>query len=332
MFMLGCHTTKKPYEQLLTTTGNPADLGTILQFASKTHVFKLINTGNESILVTKIVNGCGCTRSKLDNNPIVPGKSTDVTVDLSSDGREGHFASTVTVFWKTLSSNQVNKIDLVVQAVAVSVAVLEPTSVEFSFFEPGDKAKTVLLKIKHGSAGVPWDSVVAWDNSGGLPVKTIDNKTFEIPITFDPEKKPLGTYRDMVKIKLEDHGKEIAQGYQLPVTATLMSDVEATPGSIYLGIMNSGSSKHGTFKIVSKSGYLVNFLSFQFADKSGFHLKLESLKSAKTGSGQAETNISYEVQSPQFSGDASFKVFVKVRSQNTIYDLMIPVIVYSGNI
>ncbi len=202
---------------------------------------------------------------------------------------------------------------------------------EFSFIEPGDKAKTVPLRIKHGSAGLSWDTVVAWDGNGSLPVKTLDNKTFEIPITFDPEKRPLGVYRDTISVKLEDHGKDLEHTHHIPVMAKLMSDVEATPGSIYLGIMIPGSSKHGTFKIVSQSGYPVDFLSFQPADKSGFQLKLESLGSVKTGTGPAETNISYEVQSPQFSGDASFKVFVKVRSQNKIYDLMIPVIVYSGN-
>ncbi len=115
ILLLGC-SSKKSSERPITTTGNPADLGNMLQFGFKTHVFKLINMGNEPVSVTKLVNGCVCTRSKLNNNPIAPGGSTDVTVELYSNDREGHFASKVTVFWKTANDSHTGKFDLLFQA------------------------------------------------------------------------------------------------------------------------------------------------------------------------------------------------------------------------
>jgi hypothetical protein len=330
IFIPGCNSTKQPDDRVLATAANVADLGNILQFSSKTHVFRLINRADKTIQVTNLVNGCGCTRSKLNNNLVAPGQSTDITVTLFSDGREGRFASTVTVYWKIAASDRERKIDLVVQAKSVSIALVQPRSVDFSFIEPDDKARITSLWVGHGSAGVNWDTVVAWDSSGSLPIKTSDHRTFQIPIIFDPADRPIGTYRDVINIKLEDHGKDVGKPLLVPVTAAITSDVEIIPGSIYLGLMSPNSSKQGTFQIRSKIGQPVDLLSFRASDQSGFQITLKQDASTKMNFNTDETTISYDIKSPRFSGNASFKMWIKVRSHNDIYDLMIPVIVYQS--
>jgi hypothetical protein len=150
---------------------------------------------------------------------------------------------------------------------------------------------------------------------------------FEIPVTVDPKNEPVGNYRDTVNIKLENDGKAIETPIQVPVNEIIMSDVECTPGAIFLGLMKPGSSKQGMFNIVSKSRHSINFLSFQTTDKLGFRVKLIAVKHNQVGT--QGVNIAYDLLCPPFSGNASFKILAKVVSGNRAYTLMIPVIVYA---
>jgi hypothetical protein len=72
------------------------DLGKI-KYRDKTNAeFTLSNTGNEPLLITYAKASCGCTNLKYSKEPILPGKSTKLTVTYNGSGN-GNFRKSITV-------------------------------------------------------------------------------------------------------------------------------------------------------------------------------------------------------------------------------------------
>jgi archaellum component FlaG (FlaF/FlaG flagellin family) len=62
-----------------------------------THVFKIKNTGELPLVITKVDTSCGCTSATKTNEPIAPGKQGEVKATFDVNGRPGHFNKPVTV-------------------------------------------------------------------------------------------------------------------------------------------------------------------------------------------------------------------------------------------
>lgn len=60
------------------------DFGFVPQQAKVAHVFWLKSTGDDSLIITKIVPGCGCTKAPLDNSRLGPGDSTRLEIVFST--------------------------------------------------------------------------------------------------------------------------------------------------------------------------------------------------------------------------------------------------------
>jgi len=75
------------------------DYGTIKKGADGTCEFKITNTSKEPLVIQSAVGSCGCTVPKYDKEPIMPGKSTVITVKYDSN-RVGPFTKEVTVMFE----------------------------------------------------------------------------------------------------------------------------------------------------------------------------------------------------------------------------------------
>lgn len=58
--------------------------------------FTLTNTGNQPLLITSARASCGCTNLKYSQEPILPGKSTELSVTFNGSGN-GAFRKSITV-------------------------------------------------------------------------------------------------------------------------------------------------------------------------------------------------------------------------------------------
>jgi hypothetical protein len=69
-----------------------------LQVGKKsTGVFKLKNTGNQPLVITRVETSCGCTVPSWDKKPVEPGKETEITVEIQPE-ETGVFHKTVRVY------------------------------------------------------------------------------------------------------------------------------------------------------------------------------------------------------------------------------------------
>jgi hypothetical protein len=65
------------------------DFGTRLNTEEIPHTFMIGNKGGSPLIISRIRNGCGCTRSELDKNTILPGESVNLSTRVSIRGHIG---------------------------------------------------------------------------------------------------------------------------------------------------------------------------------------------------------------------------------------------------
>lgn len=81
---------------LLQLKDSSYDFGKIPQGRPVTHIFEVINHGNEPLVLENVQASCGCTTPEWSKDPIAPGGSQKITVGYNS-ASEGAFEKNITV-------------------------------------------------------------------------------------------------------------------------------------------------------------------------------------------------------------------------------------------
>lgn len=79
------------------------DFGVFLEKNGKVHcAMRLVNTGNEPLIIVKAQAGCGCTGITYPESPIPPGDTACMNISYNPSGRPGQFNKQVMVFTNTV--------------------------------------------------------------------------------------------------------------------------------------------------------------------------------------------------------------------------------------
>lgn len=73
------------------------DFGTLAEGPVATYSFKLTNTGNAPVVISRAMASCGCTTPEWSKDPIMPGATSEIKVGYNTSGRPGAFKKTITV-------------------------------------------------------------------------------------------------------------------------------------------------------------------------------------------------------------------------------------------
>ncbi len=74
------------------------DFGTIKEADGKvTCKFEFTNTGSAPLVIVSATASCGCTKPIFEEQPIQPGKSSEIRVSYNPSGRSGEFNKNITV-------------------------------------------------------------------------------------------------------------------------------------------------------------------------------------------------------------------------------------------
>lgn len=73
------------------------DFKTVIEGPKVTHVFKFKNEGKEPLILSNVKASCGCTTPEWPKEPIMPGKTSQITVVYNTQNRVGDFTKTITV-------------------------------------------------------------------------------------------------------------------------------------------------------------------------------------------------------------------------------------------
>ena len=75
------------------------DFGTIKEAAgSVSYTFKIKNTGEAPLVLTRVIASCGCTTPEWTKEPIAPGKGGDIKITYNPKDRPGPFVKTISVY------------------------------------------------------------------------------------------------------------------------------------------------------------------------------------------------------------------------------------------
>ena len=74
------------------------EFGKIPQGRPVLHVFEIVNTGKEPLLLENVQASCGCTTPEWSRDAIAPGATASIKVGYNAYA-EGHFNKTVTIFY-----------------------------------------------------------------------------------------------------------------------------------------------------------------------------------------------------------------------------------------
>ena len=90
--------TNQAKEDVLQLKETQYDFGKIAQGKPVTHIFDVINTGKESLVLENVQASCGCTTPEWSRQPITPGTAQQITVGYNA-ANEGPFEKSITIFY-----------------------------------------------------------------------------------------------------------------------------------------------------------------------------------------------------------------------------------------
>ncbi len=119
------------------------DFGVMERGSSKSHSFKVTNNGQAPLQIAVGATSCKCTIGDVENKPIPPGKTVDVTLRWEAKTLAGPFRQTATLLTNDPRSPHV---ELQVQGEVIDVAALQPQDWLFDKVPAGEKrTKSIYL-------------------------------------------------------------------------------------------------------------------------------------------------------------------------------------------
>jgi len=101
------------------------DFGTVEEGVQASYKFEFTNVGKEPVVISNVQASCGCTTPSWTKEPVLPGKTGEITASYNSSGRPGAFNKTVTVTSNAVNPSQVLTLKGVVNAKPTKAAPTE---------------------------------------------------------------------------------------------------------------------------------------------------------------------------------------------------------------
>jgi hypothetical protein len=127
-----------PSPKLEFTGATTFDFGDIYRGQKATHLFTIMNAGNDTLLIKNVSASCGCTAAMASKNVVPPKSTSKLDVSFNSEGYGGRVHKTVTV-----ESNDRANPTQQVNITGNVLAVLEPSPTYL--FIPRAKVDSVTL-------------------------------------------------------------------------------------------------------------------------------------------------------------------------------------------
>lgn len=89
----------KSFDAIVKIENHDINLGLLAPKESKKGYFKIINEGDDSIYIRKIVSSCDCTAANTTSDVILPKSSLDGFVSFSGDTITGEFNNSILIFY-----------------------------------------------------------------------------------------------------------------------------------------------------------------------------------------------------------------------------------------
>ena len=119
------------------------DFGRISQHAVVSHRFTISSTGDDTLRITRIVTGCGCTKAPLGDSVLAPGEQTTLELFFSTKCFRGHVSKTTHFETNIGEAKEYIKIssELLPQPDTIMPIHLSPARLDVSQFKPKPRTR-----------------------------------------------------------------------------------------------------------------------------------------------------------------------------------------------
>ncbi len=201
------------------------DFGTVEEGTQAMYKFEFTNVGKEPVIVSNVQASCGCTTPSWTKEPVMPGKTGEITASYNSSGRPGAFNKTITVTSNASNPTQVLTLKGVVNPKASQPVAAAPTADElakspsgvlnkaqhnFGKLEKGQTASHKFVLMNTGQSDLKIDQIksacacVTYKLSQPV-VKA--GETAELEIKYAPKKPSQGVTSEVITIYTNDLNK-----------------------------------------------------------------------------------------------------------------------------
>ncbi len=86
-------------QAVISTEQAAYDFGEINEADGKvSHTFEISNTGDQPLVITRVIASCGCTTPEWTKEPIAAGQKGNITITFDPANRPGPFAKTISIY------------------------------------------------------------------------------------------------------------------------------------------------------------------------------------------------------------------------------------------
>lgn len=184
------------------------DFGEVVEGTLPEHYFRLYNTGNEDLILSKVQASCGCTSPSWPKEAIAPGDSAEIKVVFNTRGyKNKDFIKSIVVYSNAVARGKVVTDALLIRGHvvgknAVPQYPLQPSTLywDFGYVLKGKKAKAKVRAVNKGDSTIVIDKLVlkkGYDIDYSFkPTTVLPGDSVEIKITFNTKLLDPGTYED----------------------------------------------------------------------------------------------------------------------------------------
>ena len=102
------------------------DFGYVSEGTKAKHIFEFTNSGNDTLVISRVQPSCGCTSPNWSKEPVLPGQTGKIEVIYNSKNRLGEFTKSIKVY--SNASNETSPLKIT-GVVASPVKTIAPDSI-----------------------------------------------------------------------------------------------------------------------------------------------------------------------------------------------------------
>ncbi|WP_425396981.1 DUF1573 domain-containing protein [Aeoliella sp.] len=221
------------------------EFGTMQRGTSRSHSFKVTNSGDKPLNVEVVGTTCKCTAGDMAKNPIPPGETVDLTLNWVAKVNVGTFRQTATV---ETNDPRARRVELTVEGMVTDVSTVEPKEWFFDKLRLGEgRTESIYLMATEDEELVIESAEIENEEAAGkYKVEVVEVPKDELP---DPQAKAgyrvdvtpldglaLGPLHDWVLLKTNI---ESARELRVPIMGTVVGDIELRGPSAYNDVTGS---------------------------------------------------------------------------------------------
>ena len=251
------------------------DFGKVKPGTQSLHKFIITNKGTEDLIIERVWASCGCVKTSISNNRILPGNSADLQAIFNTAGYVGILEKIIYIRSNDPEVPE-KKINVKVEIEHQFMPKINTPSTEWNMglVSQGDILNLNFTIENQGDADLIIDKIETYEHiqyNISLPLKISPKEKFELILTYNSTEHKLGDVKEAVRIYCNDpttesffirvsgyiKDKEAPEISISPIEAILNLAVDSEEGAMgKFTIKNSGDKTVKIISIKSSADYL----------------------------------------------------------------------------